>query len=229
MNKEDTITLVCFRGDSCNAKTIKIPIKTVKRIVIALIVFIFIFIFSTFLAVNQYLKNLTMNNDIELIMMEKEEYEARLLVLHKKEKDYERKKGKELERAKAIEEEKKIKEEAEAEAKKVLLNNLRISASSSNGIARVTFEVVKKIDDGKRASGYVVIVGKAGEQYFAQPNKVIIKNGLPTFYKQGERFAIKRRKPFDYSIKYPVQSIKSLTVIIYGDDGKILLNNPVNL
>ena len=111
----------------------------------------------------------------------------------------------------------------------VTLEDLRVMEIAESDGFTINFTVVKRNTGGNKLSGMVVLVGKIENEYFAIPQGVEVREGVPANYAKGERFVIRYRRPFERTIPYAADSLDELSIFVYDEHGAMLLHQSVAL
>ncbi len=111
----------------------------------------------------------------------------------------------------------------------VIIENLVAEKLSGDRGVKVRFNVAKNIADREKASGYVILIWRAGGRYNTYPKTVGIMNGLPLNYKRGDNFIIKYRRPFTMTITDKVETIEEIFIFVYDDKGKVVIKKEIDM
>jgi len=116
----------------------------------------------------------------------------------------------------------------------VSVENFSITRGKNDGKLIVNFNIRNISKDSKEISGRIFAVLKPDEaqekDWLMIPNGRM-ENGLPGPHGKGQYFSITRFKPVVFSIKSQVspESFSGATVFIFGDDGKLLFDNTIQI
>ena len=73
----------------------------------------------------------------------------------------------------------------------------------------------------------MIIVGKKGSEYFTNPQGIRHRDGSPVNYEKGNKFIIEYGRTFEIAVSHPLDSVESLTVFVYDEQGQLLLKQGV--
>lgn len=219
--KGKKVTIIYFEGDTGETHTIEISRRIFRSLVLIAILAILLLASSVTLAITFYFEKnriisersaLQKGNDALMDPM-KDNLQGVAPVRRDKQKAH----GKSDERL--------GRKEVMAPMPKNLLSVRDFEVIDGDGgkVKRVSFDLVKNIDDGKKVEGYVVIVGEGGSPsaYSVFPKKMEVNGGNPINYKNGDSFAIRRLKRVQgmLSFQNQVNGQWKATIFVYLKDG----------
>ncbi|MEO5358009.1 MAG: hypothetical protein H7844_12020 [Nitrospirae bacterium YQR-1] len=226
MKIKQTITLIYFKDKSGKALTFKLRSWLFKLIVVSALCFFGISLFAVYFSYKEKKEN----NDIlaELDATEKENRNMKAAV-----KEMETKKtvfNEQIKKPVAIVEtpsQSAPSEEPAINTGVITMENIRTKRSNRGDGFLLFLDLVKLQVSNAKLSGYVYIVWKASGKYKSFPESEEIKNGIPVDYKEGDTFDIRYRKPISWKITSNESDIQSLTVVVFGSDGNIVLKEDI--
>ena len=222
MKKKEILTLIWYRNRTGELHTSTISINT---FIIAACMTLFIIILSISLSVFFYLKSSRLKTELrnvkdEKLLAAKASGGEVLSPVQEQDATVVKKEG-----GPPIEE----KENRGGIQAEVAIEGIGIEEQQDGKGVNLYFEIVRRGEGDDKVNGFVMIVGMADGRYFTVPEGIDIKEGLPAAYKRGDRYSIKYRKKFVKDIRYNIESIKSLQVFVYSENGELLIRQGVKI
>ena len=108
--------------------------------------------------------------------------------------------------------------------RKVAIDRLTLKADRANRILKFSFVLDNATDDGSLMRGYLFVVLKrqSNDKLSSFPD-VAFKDGLPTDYHQGDRYAIRRFKSYRGELEYTPDA-RILEILVYSDTGQLIVH-----
>jgi len=227
----EVITIMSFTLRGGNIRILTMAKRTLNAVLILAPLILFLSVCSTYMMVHFYSENDKLRDKLHALKKRSSMLEMKLLAMRA---DASTKTADEPEVQVEIVEKEATAQEAPggmeaATQATVTLEGLRVMEIAGSDGLTINFTVVKKETGGNKLSGMVVLVGKIENEYFAMPQGVGVREGVPANYAKGERFVIRYRRPFERTIPYAADSLDELSIFVYDEHGAMLLHQSVAL
>ena len=110
----------------------------------------------------------------------------------------------------------------------------QVKVARENSRLVVTFKIINTRETDEQISGHIFVLarlkGTDHSEVLVYPNSPL-KDGLPVNYRQGQRFVIQRFKLVEskYTLSNPLKAPLILKILVYDDEGTLILNRTVEV
>lgn len=221
--RSDTITLIYIRNKTGEPHSIEVSSKGAKLAVISIAVILLLSTLTSFLAVNLYFRNDRLADELSVLHDDKKALTEKILFMERALTDnYKKEKEVSGDRKEKADEEAK-----ELEPQKMRIDGVKIGKAKEQNAFKLTYKVVNIYPSDDKITGYMIISCKRDYGYYTIPKDLNIVDDIPKTFKEGEPFSIRYFKPIEKTVPYPIDTVKSINVWLYDEEGSLILKRKV--